>query len=97
MRDFESREGLPYLLSIGLLQGFPVLMLVAFAMKHLSAIQYGALSYLDPATAVTLGWAVYGEQMLPLQWVGVFLVLASSLAQSLLPRRQPTRLRRARA
>ena len=90
-------EGLPYLLSIGLLQGFLVLMLVAFAMKHLPAIQYGALSYIEPATAVALGWAVYGEQMLPLQWVGVFLVLASSLAQSLLPRRQPTRLRRARA
>ena len=90
-------EGLPYLLSIGLLQGFLVLMLVAFAMKHLSAIQYGALSYLDPATAVTLGWAVYGEQMLPLQWVGVLLVLASSLAQSLLPRREPTQVCRTHA
>ncbi|MDD6814605.1 MAG: EamA family transporter [Akkermansia muciniphila] len=81
-------EGLPYLLSIGLLQGFLVLMLVAFAMKHLPAIQYGALSYLDPATAVALGWAVYGEQMLPLQWVGVLLVLSSSLAQSLLTQRE---------
>lgn len=51
MRDFESREGLPYLLSIGLLQGFPVLMLVAFATKHPSAIQYSALSYIEPASA----------------------------------------------
>lgn len=90
-------EGLPYLFSIGALQGFLVLMLVAFAMKHLPAIQYGALSYIEPATAVALGWAVYGEQMLPWQWVGVVLVLASSLAQSLLPRREPTQVCRTHA
>lgn len=80
--------GWPYLLCIGVLQGFLVLLLVAYAVKHLSAIRYGTIAYVEPVLAVALGWMVYQDSMSPLQWLGVVLVLAASAAQSLLPQEQ---------
>lgn len=77
--------GWPHLLCIGVLQGFLVLLLVAYAVKHLSAIRYGTIAYVEPVLAVALGWLVYQDTMSPLQWLGVVLVLAASAAQSLLP------------
>lgn len=77
--------GWPYLLSIGVLQGFAVLLLVAYAVRRLSAIEFGTISYLEPAVAVALGWLVYGENITPGQWCGFALVLGASALQSLLP------------
>ena len=82
--------GWPHLLCIGVLQGFLVLVLVAYAVKHLPAIRYGTIAYLEPVLAVALGWLVYQDTMSPLQWLGVVLVLAASAAQSLLPQETKT-------
>ena len=81
-------EGWPFVLCIGVLQGFAVLLLVAYAVRRLNAVQYGSVSYLEPVVAVALGWALYHESMQLLQWLGVALVIAASLAQSLLPPKQ---------
>lgn len=78
-------EGWPYLLSIGVLQGFAVLLLVAYAVRRLTAIEFGTISYLEPAVAVLLGWVVYSESISAGQWVGFALVLGASALQSLLP------------
>lgn len=87
-RPFEGiSAGWPYILCIGVLQGFAVLFLVAYAVKFLSAIQFGAISYLEPALAVVVGWAVYREALAPWQWLGVALIFSSSFAQSLFPRK----------
>lgn len=79
-----STGGLPFLLCIGLLQGYGAMVLVACAMKRLSATQYGAIAYLEPVIAVAMSWIVYHESITPWQWVGFTLVLAASLAQALL-------------
>ncbi len=81
-------SGWPYLLCIGVLQGFAVLLLVAYAVRHLTAIEFGTISYLEPAVAVALGWLVYGESITPGQWCGFALVLGASALQSLLPSKQ---------
>lgn len=78
-------QGWAYLLCIGLLQGFLVMLLIAYAVRHLTAIQFGTISYLEPAVAVLLGWCIYAELLTPGQWCGFVLVIAASAAQSLLP------------
>lgn len=78
-------QGWPYLLCIGLFQGFLVMLLIAYAVRHLTAIQFGTISYLEPAVAVMLGWLIYAEMLTPGQWLGFVLVIAASAAQSLLP------------
>lgn len=81
------QAGWPFLLSIGLLQGFLVLLLVAYAVRHLRAVEYGAIAYLEPAVAVLCGMLLMGESMELLQWAGFVLVVGASLAQSLAPSR----------
>lgn len=76
--------GWPFLLCIGA-TGFAVLVLVAFAMRRLTAIEFGTISYLEPAIAVALGFFLYGEQIEPGQWVGFSLVILASSAKSVIP------------
>lgn len=76
-----------WLLAIGACHGFVVMLLIVYAARRLSSIQYGTIAYLEPAVAVAIGCLLYGELLLPLQWVGFALVIAASLAPSLLPRR----------
>lgn len=78
-------QGWPYLLCIGLFQGFLVMLLIAYAVRHLTAVQFGTISYLEPAVAVLLGWLIYAELLTAGQWCGFALIIAASAAQSLLP------------
>lgn len=78
-------QGWPYLLSIGVLQGFVVMLLIAYAVRHLTAVRFGTISYLEPAVAVLLGWLIYAELLTAGQWCGFVLVIAASAAQTLLP------------
>lgn len=80
-------QGWPYVLCIGLCQGFLVMLLVAYAVRYLTAIQYGSISYLEPAVAVLLGALLYAEVLTPMQWCGFALIITASLLQSLLPRK----------
>lgn len=77
-----------WLLSIGACHGFVVMLLIVYAARRLSSIQYGTIAYLEPVVAVGLGVLVYRENMEPAQWAGFCLVIAASLAQSLLPQRE---------
>ena len=74
--------GWPWLLGIGVLQGAGVLALVAYAMRRLTALEFGIISCLEPTEATFWGWLVYAEAVLPGQWVGFALVLAAIVAKS---------------
>lgn len=76
-----------WLLAIGACHGFVVMLLIVYAARRLSSIQYGTIAYLEPVVAVVLGVLVYHENMEAAQWAGFALVIAASLAQSLLPSR----------
>lgn len=72
-----------WLLAIGACHGFLVMLLIVYAARRLSSIQYGTIAYLEPVVAVGLGVLVYHESMEPLQWVGFALVILASLLQTL--------------
>lgn len=83
----EISSGWPWLLGIGLCQGVGVLVLVAFAMKHLTSLEFGIVSCLEPTEAAALGWVVYAEAIMPGQWCGFILVLSAIFAKSVMSRK----------
>jgi drug/metabolite transporter (DMT)-like permease len=72
-----------YILIVGLIHGVLVLFLVAYAIKYLSAMQYGTLSYLEPIVATVLGFLCYSEVLSVLQVVGIALILIAAILQCL--------------
>jgi len=76
-----SLEDLPWLLAAGFFQGFLGLTFMIFAIRHLTAYEFGILSYLEPVIATLIGVMIYAEPMSPLQAVGGSLILLSGLAQ----------------
>lgn len=80
-------QGWPYLLAIGVCHGLVVMMLISYAARRLSAIQYGTFAYLEPAVAVLMGYLLYAEKMTAGQWMGFALVLAAAGMQVLFSRR----------
>jgi drug/metabolite transporter (DMT)-like permease len=74
-------KDLPWLLAVGFFQGFLGLTFVIFAIRHLTAYEYGILSYLEPVTATLIGVMIYTEPMSPLQAVGGSLIVLSGLVQ----------------
>lgn len=79
-------SGWPWLLGIGLCQGVGVLVLVAFAMRKLSSLEFGIVSCLEPLEAALIGFFVYSEVIMAGQWCGFALVLSAILAKSVLTR-----------
>lgn len=84
--------GWPWLLGIGLCQGVGVLLLVAFAMRCLSSLEFGIVSCLEPTEAAVLGCLLYGETLQAGQLCGFVLVLAAILAKAVMYRKviEPT-------
>lgn len=58
-----------------------------FALRHLSARVFGILLSMEPAVAATAGLVVLGQGMMPLQLVGMVLVVLASGAVTLTPKR----------
>jgi len=88
-----SLQDLPWLLAVGFFQGFLGLTLMIFAIRHLTAYEYGILSYLEPVTATLIGVVIYAEPMSLFQALGGSLIILSGLAQLWLARpdqSQPT-------
>lgn len=83
----QAMGGWPWLLGIGVCQGVGVLALVAYAMKHLTSLEFGIVSCLEPTEAAALGWLVYAEAIMPGQWCGFVLVLSAIFAKSALSRK----------
>ncbi len=80
--------GWPYVLTIGVVQGFAVLLLTGYAIKHLSAIEFGALSYAEPLVALLLGFVLYDESMSAVQIAGIVLIVAGMFVQCLPEKRE---------
>ena len=72
-----------WLIGIGFFQGFVALTLIIIAVKHLKAIEYGTVSYLEPLVAAGLGLVLYGEHLSPLQLAGAAIILSGGLLQIL--------------
>ncbi len=85
-------EGWSWLLGIGLCQGVGVLLLVAYAMRKLSSLEFGIVSCLEPAEAAIIGCLLYGESLKAGQLCGFMLVLIAILAKAVMYRKvvEPT-------
>lgn len=84
--------GWPWLIGIGLCQGVGVLLLVAYAMRRLSSLEFGIVSCLEPTEAAFIGCLIYGETLRTGQLCGFVLVLAAILAKAVMYRKvlEPT-------
>lgn len=84
--------GWHWLLGIGVCQGVGVLLLVAYAMRRLSSLEFGIVSCLEPTEAAIIGCALYGETIRPGQLCGFILVLIAILAKAVMYRKliEPT-------
>lgn len=80
------QTGWPWLLGIGICQGVGVLILVAYAMRKLSSLEFGIVSCLEPIEAALIGFLFYAEVIQAGQWCGFALVLSAILAKSVLAR-----------
>lgn len=78
--------GWPWLLGIGICQGVGVLVLVAYAMRKLSSLEFGIVSCIEPIEAALIGFLFYAEVIQAGQWCGFALVLSAILAKSLMTR-----------
>ncbi len=78
--------GWPWLLGIGICQGVGVLILVAYAMRKLSSLEFGIVSCLEPIEAALIGFLFYAEVIQAGQWCGFALVLSAILAKSVMAR-----------
>lgn len=76
--------GWGWLLGIGVCQGVGVLLLVAFAMRRLSSLEFGIVSCLEPTEAAIIGCAIYGESLRAGQLCGFALVLIAILAKAVM-------------
>ena len=79
----------PWLIAVGFVHGFLCLTLIIFAIRHLTAYEYGILAYLEPVIATLIGVMIYSEPMTPFQALGGSLIVLSGIAQIFL--RQPDR------
>ncbi|MBE6420380.1 MAG: hypothetical protein E7031_09655 [Akkermansiaceae bacterium] len=84
MQNWEA--GWPWLLGIGICQGVGVLVLVAFAMRKLSSLEFGIVSCIEPIEAALIGFLFYSEVIRAGQWCGFALVLSAILAKSVMTR-----------
>ncbi|MDR9829058.1 EamA family transporter [Vibrio sp. FNV 38] len=77
-----------WMLLVGLLPGFLGIVLAVYTLKHLPAATFGTISYIEPISAVILGWIVFAEVLSPLQLFGCTVIIAASMAQGIKPRNQ---------
>ncbi len=49
--------------------------LVVSAMKHITASQASTIGMAEPLIAILIAWALLGEVLTPVQWIGAFVVL----------------------
>lgn len=79
-----------WLTGVGLVQGFVALSLLVIAIRHLRAVEYGTISYLEPLTAAVIGYALYAEHLTTLQVAGCTVILLAGMLQ-LRSSRRPTK------
>ena len=79
-----ASTGWPWLVGIGVCQGVGVLLLVAFAMRRLSSLEFGIVSCLEPTEAAIIGCLLYSESLQSGQLCGFVLVLIAILAKAVM-------------
>lgn len=70
-----------WLIAVGFFLGLLALSLLIVAIKHLKAVEYGTISYIEPLVASLIGFVLYSESMAPLQFVGCAIIFSVGIVQ----------------
>jgi len=70
-----------WLMAIGFFHGFLAFPLIILALKHLKAVEYGTISYVEPLVASLIGFAIYSERLTWLQFIGCVIVFSGGMLQ----------------
>lgn len=76
-----SLNNLYWLIAIGFFQGFLAITLFTFSMKHLQAVEYGTIAYIEPLVASLIGFVFYAEALSTYQIVGCGIITSVGLLQ----------------
>jgi len=72
-----------WLIAIGFFHGFLAFTCIAIALKHLKAVEYGTISYVEPIVASIIGFTIYSESITVLQFIGCAIVFTGGMIQIL--------------
>lgn len=81
----------------GLIPGFIGLSLAIFAVERMRSASFAAISYLEPVTALLLGWTVFNESLSPMQILGAGIIISNSLIEAYMSRTRTQQTSLARA
>lgn len=70
-----------WLVAIGFFHGFFAFSLIILALKHLKAVEYGTISYIEPIIASLIGFLIYSESLTLFQSIGCAIVLIGGIIQ----------------
>lgn len=81
--DLVSVDLLPLALTVAALSSALPFALEMIALRRLTALTYGTLTSLEPAIGALSGLVILGEQLTPLQWLAIGLVISASIGTTL--------------
>ncbi|WP_044837826.1 DMT family transporter [Thalassomonas viridans] len=81
--DISAAQGL-WLLAIGIIPGFIAILCAVKALRHLPAVTFGTLAYVEPVAVVCFAWTFFAESLTLLQLGGCSLIILAGISQGLL-------------
>lgn len=73
---------IPWLATIGLVNGALALMLMTQSLRVLRTSEYAVMAYIEPVSSALLGWALLGEGLSVVQVAGGVMVVAAGVLQA---------------
>ncbi len=83
-----SVEQAIWLLAIGIIPGFIAILFAVKALRHLPAVTFGTLAYVEPVAVVLFAWLLFGETLNVMQLTGCLFILSAGLFQGFISKRQ---------
>ena len=68
---------------VGMIPGFLGIVLAVYTIKRMPAATFSTISYIEPISAVMLGWVVFQETLTPVQMLGCGIIVLASIAQGI--------------
>lgn len=73
-----------WLLAIGIVPGFLAILCAVKALRHLPAVTFGTLAYVEPVAVVIFAWWLFAETLNGLQLAGCCLIVLAGMGQGFL-------------
>lgn len=77
-----------WMLLVGIFPGFIGIVLAVYTIKRMPAATFSTISYIEPISAVILGWLVFQETLTSIQIAGCAIIILASVAQATKPTNQ---------